>query len=144
MTSHCWLTYSFMMSWYPVPQILTTHAMEEADHLCTRIGMFPNTSKLSPIHPMPYTCIRYHAYTHSLMPIHTNSHPYTRYNELWPPALPGHTDTPEDSVRHWLPAAVPLRPREGPGGGELHRSSATQGHPHRDLCRWARVCTPSI
>ena len=127
-----------------VPQILTTHAMEEADHLCTRIGMCPNTCSLGVrafILLMGLTgCVLYSlVVVNSSIRYCPHTHAHTRYNELWSPALSGHTDTPEDSVRHRLPAAVPLRPGEGPAGGELHQGSAAQGHPHGDLRRWACV-----
>ena len=88
MVSGCLLLFYKNYNIYQVPlhlpQILTTHAMEEADHLCTRIGktMSPNL-------------------------LH-ESGCGSRDNELWSSEVSWNTDATQEQVRFRLPAAVSL------------------------------------
>ena len=84
---------------FNISQILTTHAMEEADYLCTRIG----TCMCEPaVHSDTWKNVTY--LSPDLPPFsHTHTHTHTpRNNELWSFALLGHTDSSKDSVWDWL------------------------------------------
>ena len=118
--------------------------MEEADHLCTRIGMLGSWNgggrDIIPFCPgklIVRQSVHYHILS-AKTPVVNSGHYFRilcRYHEFWPVEVPWNPDPSEGPLRNGLPAAVLLCPREGGRGRELRQDARPSGNTPRDICR---------